>query len=88
MNKKDHEYIELLQDKLSEEYIKKVKEGSCSITKWNPAEWGYSDESNSNLAEVSKLLFSEEDKVFGQDLEEVTIDSLNYYREYDAYLDF
>lgn len=29
MNKKDHEYIELLQDKLSEEYIKKVKEGSC-----------------------------------------------------------
>lgn len=61
MNKKDHEYIELLQDKLSEEYIKKVKEGSCSITKWNPAEWGYSDESNSNLAEVSKLLFSEEE---------------------------
>ncbi len=27
MNKKDHEYIELLQDKLSEEYIKKSKGG-------------------------------------------------------------
>ena len=61
MKKRDEEYIKLLQEDLSEEYIKKVKEGSCSITKWNPAEWGYSDGRNSNLVEVSKLLYSEEE---------------------------
>lgn len=60
MKNRDEEYIEMLQDDLSEEYIKNVREGSISITKWNPAEWGYSEGKNSKLVEISKLLYAEE----------------------------
>lgn len=60
MRKKDAEYIELMHDDLSEEDIKNVKEGIGSLTKWVPDEWGYSDGKNSQLVEISKLLFDKE----------------------------
>lgn len=61
MQKKDAAYLELLRDNLSEEDIGKVKEGAGSLTKWTPDEWGYSDGKNSQLAEISKLLYDKEE---------------------------
>lgn len=60
MRNKDAEYLEMLHDDLSEEDIKNVKEGTASLTKWTPDEWGYSDGKNSQLVEISKLLFDKE----------------------------
>lgn len=62
MRKKDTEYLEMLHDHLSEEDIKNVKEGTASLTKWTPAEWGYSDGKNSHLVEINKLLYDKEDR--------------------------
>ena len=61
MRKKDAKYLEMLHDHLSEEDIKNVKEGTASLTKWTPDEWGYSDGKNSQLAEISKLLYDKEE---------------------------
>lgn len=61
MRKKDAEYLEMLHDHLSEEDIKNVKEGTASLTKWTPDEWGYSDGKNSWLVEISKLLYDKEE---------------------------
>ncbi len=61
MRKKDAEYLEMLHDNLSEEDIKNVKEGTASLTKWTPDEWGYSDGKNSQLVEISKLLYDKEE---------------------------
>lgn len=61
MKKKDEEYIELLQDDLSKEDIKNVREGSSSLTKWIPDEWGYSDGKNSALNKISELLYAKEE---------------------------
>ncbi len=61
MRKKDVEYLEMLHDNLSEEDIKNVKEGTASLTKWTPDEWGYSDGKNSQLVEISKLLYDKEE---------------------------
>ena len=60
MRKKDAKYLEMLRDNLSEEDIKNVKEGTASLTKWTPDEWGYSDGKNSQLVEISKLLYDKE----------------------------
>lgn len=61
MRKKDAEYLEKLHDNLSEADIKNVKEGTASLTKWTPDEWGYSDGKNSQLVEISKLLYDKEE---------------------------
>lgn len=61
MRKKDVEYLEMLHGHLSEEDIKNVKEGTASLTKWTPDEWGYSDGKNSHLVEISKLLYDKEE---------------------------
>lgn len=56
------EYLELLHDNLSDKNIKSVKEGTASLTKWSPDEWGYFDGKNSQLAEISKLLYDKEEE--------------------------
>lgn len=61
MQKADEETIEMLQEELTEEDIKNVREGSVSLTKWIPDEWGYSDGKNSKLSKISKLLFTKEE---------------------------
>ena len=61
MRKKDAKYLEMMHDYLSEEDINKVKEGTASLTKWTPDEWGYSDGKNSQLVEISKLLYGREE---------------------------
>lgn len=62
MRKKDMEYLEMLHNDLSDQDIKSVKEGTASLTKWTPDEWGYSDGKNSQLAEISKLLYDKEEE--------------------------
>ena len=59
MQKRDREYIEILH--LPEEQAKKIREGTSSVVKWIPDEWGYSDVENSELTEISKLLFAKEE---------------------------
>ena len=59
MQKRDREYIEILH--LPEEQAKKIREGTSSVVKWIPDEWGYSDGENSELTEISKLLFAKEE---------------------------
>ncbi len=60
MKKKDEKYIELFQGDFSQDYIRRVKDGFESFTKWIPDEWGYSDEKGSELAKISELLFQKE----------------------------
>lgn len=55
MEKNDKEYS--IDMDLSEEDIKNLKEGSASLTQWIPDEWGYSDDNNSELVKISKLLY-------------------------------
>ena len=50
----------MLHNSLSEEDIKNVKEGTASLTKWTPDEWGYSGGKNSKLVKISKLLYDKE----------------------------
>lgn len=59
MQKRDREYIEILH--LPEEQAKKIREGTSSVVKWIPDEWGYSDGKNSELTQISKLLFAKEE---------------------------
>lgn len=61
MKKRDEKYIEMLQDDLSEEKIKNVREGRDSLTKWIPDEWGYSDGRDSELVKISELLYAKEE---------------------------
>lgn len=60
MKEADEENIEILQDDLSEEDIKNIREGVISLTKWIPDEWGYSDGKKSELNKISKLLYKKE----------------------------
>lgn len=59
-----YEYMEKEDKKqmedLSKEKMKDIREHSISLTKWIPDEWGYSDGKNSELVEISKLLFEKE----------------------------
>lgn len=61
MEKKDREYLEMLQGDLTEEEIKNVREGTASLTKWIPDEWGYSDGEDSGLVNISELLYNREE---------------------------
>lgn len=66
MEKNDKEYS--IDMDLSEEDIKNLKEGSASLTQWIPDEWGYSDDNNSELVKISKLLYeNSESEDFGDE---------------------
>ena len=58
MEKTDKKYID--SGYLSEEDIKRFKEGTGSLTKWMASEWGYSDENYSQFNDISKLLYDKE----------------------------
>lgn len=58
MRKRDLEYIDILH--LPEDQAKKIQDGTGSIVKWVPDEWGYSDGKDSRLNEISKLLYAKE----------------------------
>ena len=60
MRKKDLENLEFMRQYLSEDKIRKIEDGTDSLTKWTPSEWGYSDGTQSDLVEVSKMLFAKE----------------------------
>ncbi len=65
MQKTDENYIRKFQDSWSEEIIKDIREGSRYLTKWIPAEWGYSNGKESAFVKISEALFKKE-----MDLEE------------------
>jgi len=60
MREKDLMYAEDMVDFYSADDIDSVKAGHSSFTKWIPAEWGYSDENNSELNKISKVLYDME----------------------------
>ena len=49
-----------MREYLSPEKIEAVENGTKSLTKYIPDEWGYSDRKGSGLNEVSSLLFQKE----------------------------
>lgn len=61
LKKKDEQYIKMLEGRVTEEKIKRIKEGLDSFTKWIPAEWGYSDGKNSELTKISRKLYEKEE---------------------------
>ena len=61
MREKDLKYMNMLKAHLSEQQIEGLTNGNLSITKWAPAEWAYSDEMESELNNVSKLLYKKEE---------------------------
>lgn len=61
MKKRDEEYVKMFQDKWPEQQIRGIKEGTVNLTKWIPADWGYSDEKESELTQISNLLFAKEE---------------------------
>ncbi len=60
MRKRDLEYIEILKDHLSEEQIRKLRDGTSSVTRWVPDDWGYPDNRDSDLIKISELLYAKE----------------------------
>lgn len=60
LRKKDLDILKLMKQYLSEDEIRGVESGSYSLTKWIPAEWGYSDGKNSSLTKISHLLFEQQ----------------------------
>lgn len=62
LRKKDLDNLSFMRQYLSEGKIQAIEEGTDSLTKWTPAEWGYSGGKNSGLVEVSKLLFEQEEQ--------------------------
>ena len=62
LRKKDLDNLKFMRQYLSEEKIRAVEDGTDSLTRWAPAEWGYSAGTESKLAAVSKLLFEQEER--------------------------
>lgn len=60
LRKKDLDILKLMKQYLSEDEIRGVENGSYSLTKWIPAEWGYSDDGSGGLTKISRLLFEQE----------------------------
>lgn len=60
LRKKDLDILKIMKQYLSEDEIRGVENGSYSLTKWIPADWGYSDGKNSGLNKISELLFEQE----------------------------
>ncbi len=61
MREKDLKYMNMFQAHLTEEQIEGLKNGTISMTKWVPAEWAYSDGRESELNNISKLLYQKEE---------------------------
>ncbi len=59
LRKKDLDHLKFMKQYLSEDQIRGVENGSYSLTRWIPAEWGYSGEENGGLTEISRLLFEQ-----------------------------
>lgn len=59
LRKKDLANLTFMKPYLSEDEIEGVQNGSYSLTKWIPAEWGYSGEQKGDLTEISRLLFEQ-----------------------------
>ena len=76
MKEKEERYVQMFKNHLTEEDIKKIKDGSKSFTKWIPDEWGYSDGKNSELNKISKLLYEKEES-----------DSEEYAKHIDLFLE-
>lgn len=62
LRKQDLKNLEFMKQYLSEEKISRVEQGTDSLTKWTPDEWGYSGGKNSDLVKVSELLFKKEEQ--------------------------
>ena len=62
LRKKDLDNLTFMRQYLSEKKIRAVEDGTDSLTRWTPAEWGYSGGKDSGLAAVSKLLFEQEER--------------------------
>ena len=60
LRKKDLDILKFMKQYLSEDEIRGVENGSYSLTKWIPAEWGYSDDGSGGLTKISRLLFEQE----------------------------
>ena len=60
LRKKDLDILKSMKQYLSEDEIRGVENGSYSLTKWIPAEWGYSDDGSGGLTKISRLLFEQE----------------------------
>ena len=58
LEKRDQEYLEEMDFDLSEEDQTDLEEGTASLTKWLPDEWGYSDDDSELFNEISNLLFT------------------------------
>ena len=56
----DEDYLEMVQDDLTEEDISLIKDGKVCLTKWIPDEWGYSDGERSELNKISGMLYEKE----------------------------
>lgn len=63
MKKEDEKYIRKNKSRFSEEIVNKMREGSINLSKWIPAEWGYSDGKRSELSKISKLLYKKEESL-------------------------
>lgn len=74
MKKRDLEYIDILH--LPEDQARKIQDGTGSIVKWVPVEWGYSDGKGSRLNDISKLLYAKE-----------ASDSESYEKEKDLFFE-
>ena len=61
MREKDLKYMNMFQAHMTEEQIERLKNGTLSMTKWVPAEWAYSAGRESELNNISKLLYQKEE---------------------------
>lgn len=63
MRKQDDNSIEEAKDCLPKEIVEKMKAGLLCISKWVPADWGYSDGKKSKLNKVSEMLYHKEESL-------------------------
>lgn len=60
LRKRDLDNLKFMKQYLSEDEIRGVENGSYSLTRWIPAEWGYSDDESSGLTKICRLLLERE----------------------------
>lgn len=75
LKKKDSEInseteIKKMESYMSIDEIEEYKNGPPYTTKWFPDEWGYSDEKNSKLCEVSELLYKKQESLNSKEYSE------------------
>ncbi|MCI8373248.1 MAG: DUF4303 domain-containing protein [Lachnospiraceae bacterium] len=66
LEKRDLEYLQLMDFHLSEEEQRQLNEGTASLTKWLPDEWGYADSDDDDgselFNEISRLLYEHDEE--------------------------